>query len=155
MKRTSFEAWDCSVARTVDIIGEVWTPLILRDLFWGIRRFEDLQADLGIARNILSDRLRTLVDHGIVTKEPYQDRPVRHEYRLTEKGRDLAPVLLALLAWGDKWMSDEPPVPLRHLTCGELTTPVMTCEVCGEPLRSRDLRFERSDAPSEEVAGRR
>ncbi len=93
----------CSMASTLEIIGERWTILIVRDIFLGIRRFDDLQRDLGVARNILQSPLERLVEHGIVVKRPYQERPVRYEYRLTTKGADLWPVLVALLHWGDRY----------------------------------------------------
>jgi DNA-binding HxlR family transcriptional regulator len=96
----------CSIASTLEIIGERWTILVLRDIFLGTRRFEDLQRHLGVARNILQVRLERLVDHGILVKRPYQDRPVRSEYRLTEKGADLWPVLVSLLKWGDRYALD-------------------------------------------------
>ncbi|MGZ0218283.1 MAG: winged helix-turn-helix transcriptional regulator, partial [Acidimicrobiales bacterium] len=94
---------DCSIQRTLDLIGDRWTLLILRDIFRGIRRFSQIQGDLGIAKNLLAYRLNSLVDAQIVTKAPYQDRPVRHEYILTAKGRSLSPALVALMRWGDEW----------------------------------------------------
>ena len=102
MLKRDYPTQYCSVASTLEIIGERWTILILRDVFLGIRRFEDLQRDLGVARNILQARLERLVENGILIKRPYQERPLRHEYRLTEKGADLWPVLVSLLQWGDK-----------------------------------------------------
>ncbi len=125
---------DCSIARTLDVVGERWSLLILRDAFYGVRRFEELQRSLGIARNVLSDRLGKLVEQGVLRKELYEDRPPRHEYRLTEKGRDLFPVLLAMAAWGDRWESDGQPVQLTHEACGQVTHPVPACEHCGERL---------------------
>ncbi|NUR03041.1 MAG: helix-turn-helix transcriptional regulator, partial [Streptomyces sp.] len=86
MKRTSFSNWPCSIARTMDLVGDAWTPLVLREAFYGIRRFDEFQKELGIARNTLADRLRLLVDEGLLDKRPYQDEPVRHDYVLTEKG---------------------------------------------------------------------
>lgn len=106
--------------------------LILRDVFMGIRRFEDLQRDLGVARNILQARLERLVEHGVLVKRPYQDRPVRNEYRLTEKGADLWPVLVALLQWGDRYAIDgERPVILQHRGCGGELDGRRRCTVCG------------------------
>src|SRR5438093_5787947 len=119
MRRTRFADMHCSVARSLDVVGEWWTLLVLRDAFRGVRRFEDFQRDLGIARNVLSDRLQTLVDHGILERRRYSDRPPRDEYRLTAKGLDLYPVIVGLLQWGDKWAADDgPPVILRHKACG-------------------------------------
>ena len=125
---------NCSVARTLDVVGEWWTLLVVRNIMMGQCRFEAIQADLGIARNILSDRLNTLVTHGVVERVKYHEHPERFEYRLTEKGRDLWPVIAALMAWGDKWQApDGPPLLLRH-TCegrGHATT---VCSECGEPM---------------------
>ncbi|HEX2311187.1 MAG TPA: helix-turn-helix domain-containing protein, partial [Vicinamibacterales bacterium] len=106
----------CSVARALEAIGDRWTMLVIRDAFHGVHRFEDFQQRLGIARNVLSDRLNRLVDDGILAKRAYQERPERFEYRLTEKGRDLYPVVAALLAWGDRWTPspEGPPVRLLH-----------------------------------------
>jgi DNA-binding HxlR family transcriptional regulator len=142
MKRSSFEDFRCSVARTLDVIGEWWTPLILRDLFRGIRRFEELQSSLGIARNILADRLRTLEGAGIVERRLYQERPERFEYRLSEKGKDLWPVITALMAWGDRWapLPEGPPVVLTHTACGHEIVPQMACPACGEALEARSVR---------------
>lgn len=150
-KRTSFNDWNCSVAQTVEIIGEVWTPLILRDLFWGVNRFDDLVEDLGISRNILADRLKTLTAAGVVQKAAYQERPVRHRYLLTEAGRDLWPVLASLLAWGDKWAAqdDGPPVLLRHETCEQDFHTVPTCSECGGTVEPEDVAFDfRGNQPS-------
>ncbi len=136
-----FAALDCSVARTLEVIGERWSLLILRDAFYGVRRFDDFRRDLGIARNVLTDRLNKLVDQGVLERRQYEERPPRFEYRLTEKGRDLLPVLLAMMAWGDKWGSnrDRVPVTLTHLRCGSVTKPSTCCSECGEELQLRDL----------------
>jgi DNA-binding HxlR family transcriptional regulator len=103
MRRASFEDLNCSVAQTLEVVGDWWSLLILRDIFWGVTRFDDIQRRLGIARNTLTDRLNWLSDHAVVTRVPYGDSGNRCEYRLTEKGRDLQPVLLAMVAWGNKW----------------------------------------------------
>src|ERR687890_1802301 len=108
LKRT-YDAQVCSIAGTLELIGERWTLLILRDVFLGIRRFDDLQRELGVARNVLRDRLRLLVDEGVLSRERYQERPERFEYRLTDKGRDLWPVLVALMKWGDKYTAEKGP----------------------------------------------
>ena len=104
-----YEGQDCSVARTLELVGERWTLLIVRDAFLGRRRFEEFQESLGIARNILTDRLAKLVDHGVFERVRYQERPERYEYRLTDKGRDLRVPLLALMQWGDRYLSPKPP----------------------------------------------
>lgn len=142
MKRSSVSHFPCSIARSLDIVGEWWTPLILRDIFQGLRRFEEIQGDLGIARNILSDRLSTLVDGGVLERVLYQESPDRYEYRLTEMGLDFYPVLVALINWGDRWLADEtgPPVRLVHRSCQKIIRPTMVCPECGEPLTARDLR---------------
>ena len=119
------------------MIGDWWTPLIIRDLYYGISRFDDLVEDLSISRNLLTARLTHLVKHGIVSRRRYTEHPPRHEYLLTESGRDLMPVLMALMAWGDRWATPEggPPVLFEHRTCGHRSTPVVSCDACGEPVR--------------------
>ncbi len=136
MQRTDFRAMPCSIARTLAVVGEAWTPLILRDVLFGLTRFDELQRDLGVATNILTDRLNTLVEHGLLTREPYRTRPVRYRYELTEKGADVVPVLLALMRWGDRWAAGPagPPVTIVHHRCGAPTEAVPTCANCGEPL---------------------
>lgn len=129
----------CSVSRSLRHIGERWTFLIIRDAFYGVRRFDDFQANLGIARNILTKRLASLVDAGIMRRSQYQERPSRFEYRLTEKGRDLAPVLTTILAWGDKWESAEPPVQLIHTECGNAMHAETVCSECSQPLTAFNL----------------
>jgi DNA-binding HxlR family transcriptional regulator len=122
----------CSVASTLEIVGERWTILILRDVFLGIRRFEDLQRDLGVARNILQARLTRLVEQGILVKRPYQERPLRHEYRLTTKGADLWPVLVSMLKWGDQHaIEGERPIILQHRDCGGELDDRRRCTTCG------------------------
>ena len=142
---TTGKAYDleCSVARTLESIGERWSLLILRDAFYGLRRFDDFQASLGIARNILTKRLAGLVESGVMRREQYQERPPRFEYRLTEKGRDLAPALTALLAWGDKWeCPEQPPTRLIHTECGSVIQSRAVCSHCGDPIDAFNLRME-------------
>ena len=135
MKRSSVAHLPCSIAQTLEIVGEWWTLLVIRNISFGQRRFEAIQADLGIARNVLSDRLTTLVDHGILEKQKYQDSPERFEYRATEKGKDLVGVLYALMAWGDRWAApDGKPMLLTHTDCGDETDPTVVCSHCGEAL---------------------
>ena len=144
MKRSNVEHLNCSIARSLEIVGEWWTLLVIRDVFLGLRRFDDIQRDLGISRNILSDRLSTLLDHGILERRRYQEHPERFEYRLTDKGIDLYPVLVALLRWGDRWESpDGPPLRLEHRACGHDSEAVMVCGHCGEPLDAREVRFRK------------
>lgn len=131
----------CSVARALSVVGERWTLLVLRNCFLGQRRFEDLQKSLGVTRHILADRLRKLVAHGVLRKERYQERPARDEYRLTEKGLALWPVLVSLAGWGDRWMGEGKGVPLVyvHRSCGHEGPPQTTCEGCGEALDARAM----------------
>jgi DNA-binding HxlR family transcriptional regulator len=144
MRHRALEQQPCSIARTVAVLGERWTMVILREAFQGERRFEDIQRGLGIARNILADRLQMLVSEGILERRLYQDRPPRHEYRLTEKGRDLYPVLIALMQWGDRYTAGDagPPVLLVHEPCGHRTAPHFVCSYCGEPIDPREMRPE-------------
>lgn len=134
----------CSIARTLSVIGDRWTLLVLRDAFLRVRRFEDFQRRLGVTRHLLADRLRKLVDAGILEKARYQEKPARYEYRLTEKGRDLYPVILALLGWGDRWMAGEagPPLTLVHKACGHRMQPALACPQCGETINPRDVAPE-------------
>ncbi|MEV4643394.1 helix-turn-helix domain-containing protein [Saccharopolyspora sp. NPDC049426] len=141
MRRTSFANWPCSIARTMDLLGDWWTPLVLREAFYGIRRFDEFQESLGIARNTLADRLRRLVDEGLMEKQAYQDVPVRYDYVLTEKGRDFYGVLAAMNRWGDRWLAGEKGVPvvIHHDRCGHDTSPEVVCAMCKEPLRSEEV----------------
>jgi DNA-binding HxlR family transcriptional regulator len=122
----------CSVARTLSVIGDRWTLLVIRNAFLGMRRYEQFHANLGMTRHVLADRLSRLVDAEILAKEQYQQRPPRYEYRLTEKGRDLHPILMMLTAWGDKWMAQEQGAPLlfKHTVCGHIFTPTLACSEC-------------------------
>jgi DNA-binding HxlR family transcriptional regulator len=131
-----------SVAATLQVTGDRWSSLLIRESFYGSTRFDDFQQRLSIAPNILTQRLRRLVEFGILTRTAYQQRPARQEYRLTEKGLDLYPVPLAMLAWGDRWVFDgEPPVRLTHETCGRRLTPILTCSACAEPISRADIAF--------------
>jgi DNA-binding HxlR family transcriptional regulator len=141
MRWDEISAMPCSIARTLSVIGDRWTLLILRDAFLRTRRFEDFQRQLGMTRHLLAGRLRKLVAAGILDKVLYQDKPARYEYRLTEKGRDLYPVIVALLRWGDRWMTgvDGPPLTLVHSTCGTRMHPTLVCPDCKEPITPRDV----------------
>ncbi|MEM7323985.1 MAG: helix-turn-helix domain-containing protein [Actinomycetota bacterium] len=152
MKRKSYADMNCSIARTLDIVGDPWTLLVVRDMFWGFHRFEEFQKRLGIARNTLTDRLNVLVDHGIATKVAYQDNPTRHEYRLTPKGRALHPVIVTLMSWGDQWSGiEEPPVQLVEVPSGRVVSAILVDAETGEPLENLRVRAkpvaEVSDEP--------
>ncbi len=132
---------DCSVARTVSVIGDRWTLLVLRDCFLGVRRFDDFQARIGVTRHVLADRLKKLVAEGVLAPVAYQERPRRFEYRLTDKGRALHPVMMALVHWGDVHLAGGGgrPVLHRHKGCGCDFDPVLTCSACGEAVTARDV----------------
>ena len=141
MLRADYTGQNCSIARTLEVIGERWTLLILRETFLGTRRFDDIQRELGVARNVLQTRLERLVDEGILRKVPYQERPLRHEYRLTRKGSDLWPVLVSLLKWGDRHMAPSgPPMLLEHNGCGGLIDDRRRCDRCGADVEVWEAR---------------
>ena len=141
MRQTSFEDFHCSLARSLEVVGDWWTPLIVRDLAVGLNRFDELVEDLGISRNLLTKRLADLEANGLVQRRQYQDRPPRSKYKLTEAGSALVPVLMALTAWGDRFAphSAGPAVQFRHRTCGHTFTPQVSCSECGEPVRTADV----------------
>jgi DNA-binding HxlR family transcriptional regulator len=135
--RRRFDDIPCSIARALDVIGEWWTPLVLRDIVYGLNRFDQIATDLPIARNVLAARLRALVEAEVLDRVRYADAPPRYEYHLTPRGRDAFGVLMALMAWGDRWAvgEDGPPVSLRCRSCDADTTPVVGCAACGAELR--------------------
>src|SRR3569833_1370506 len=128
MQRTNFAEMACSIARTLDVIGEPWSPLVLRDVFAGVTRFEQIQADLGISRKVLTERLNHLVEHVVRERRPYDRRP-RYEYVLTEKGAELVDLLMVMVGWGDRRLAGEagPPVLYRHHACGEISGVALRC----------------------------
>jgi DNA-binding HxlR family transcriptional regulator len=141
MERKSFANMDCSVAQCLEVIGEWWSMLIVRDAFMGVTRFEDFQRRLGISRNILQQRLTTLVEAGVLVRVPYSDHPPRDDYRLTDKGRDLWPVLTAMRQWGDRHAAPSgPPVQILHKSCGSVSEPELVCSSCGERVGPRDFK---------------
>jgi DNA-binding HxlR family transcriptional regulator len=141
MLGNTYEDESCSVAAALEVVGERWSLLILREVFLGVRRFDEIQADLGIARNVLGTRLTRLVEQGVLEKRLYQERPARWEYRLTEKGLDLWPTLVALMQWGDRHAAPAgPPVLLEHRGCGGGVDDHRVCESCGAPLSLADVR---------------
>ena len=132
----------CSLARGLEMIGDWWSPLIVRDLFLEVRRFDELVEDLGISRNLLTMRLRSLVENGVVERAAYRQRPIRYEYRLTEAGRDLVPAILALTAWGDRWARprEGSPILFVHKACGHRFRPQVTCSACGEAIAAAAVK---------------
>ena len=140
--RTQWSGENCSVRRTLEIVGEKWTFLVLREAFYGARRFEQFRDGVGCARNILADRLKTLVDHGILRRQPYREPGARQrdEYRVTEAGIELFPALVALMQWGDRWVADPkgPPVEVLHRDCGRPVHAVLRCEGGHTDLTARD-----------------
>ena len=141
----------CSIAATLEVVGDPWTLLILRDAFRGVRRFEQWQERLGVARNVLAARLKSLVAHGVLETKLYSERPPRHEYVLTAKGRALSPVLLTMAAWGDAHVYGEDGGPMRFVHGDHPFTPKLVCECCGEAPHGRDLSLEPKDTPTPTV----
>src|SRR6476619_2932775 len=141
MLRNDYEGQACNIAAALEVVGERWSLLIVREVFLGVRRFEEMQADLGIARNVLQARLRRLEDNGVLERRLYQEHPPRHEYLLTEKGIDLWPTIVALMRWGDDHVSRPagPPVVLEHRGCGGGVDGHRICERCGARLSARDV----------------
>jgi DNA-binding HxlR family transcriptional regulator len=141
MLNRDYENQVCTIAGALEVVGERWSLLIIRDVFLGLRRFDQLQANLGIARNVLQTRLTRLVEQGVLEKRRYSDHPPRSEYRLTEKGLDLWPTLVALMYWGDAYAAPAagPPVVLEHRGCGGAVDAHRTCVACGERLQVRDV----------------
>ena len=134
----------CSIARTLDIVGEKWALLALREVFLGDRRFDEMVRRTGAPRDTLAARLRTLTAAGVLERRPYSEHPARFEYHLTDAGRDLYPVIATLMRWGDKYLAGQegPPLVLEH-SCGHQLVPELVCQACGEPLRSGQARIVR------------
>ena len=134
-QRTPFESNTCPIAQTLNIIGEWWTPLILRDIFYGVKRFSLLRDHLGISRKVLTNRLNTLMENHIIKKKKYQDNPIRYEYMLTKAGRELFPVIVAIMHWGDKWIYSNSEVPIKlYDDRGKEISPILINENTGEPI---------------------
>ncbi|MHB1138686.1 MAG: winged helix-turn-helix transcriptional regulator [Microthrixaceae bacterium] len=141
MRRTSFADMHCSVAQCLEVVGDWWSLLIVRDASLGVSRFDDFQERLGISRNVLQQRLTHLVGHGVLERVAYQEHPPRYDYRLTESGRDLWPVVAAMRQWGDRWAAPEgPPLQVVHRGCGHVSQVESRCSECGELLELRSLR---------------
>lgn len=133
-----------SVERTLGVVGDRWSFLVLREAFFGARKFREFKDATGIAANILSDRLTKLVEHGVFQRELYGNHQNRYEYKLTEKGLDLYPIIVSMIRWGDRWMSgpDGPPLRLIHRTCGATLVPTLKCDCCGAEIQARDVTWE-------------
>lgn len=152
MSRAELSNMTCSVARTLEIVGDSWSLMVLRELFLGSRRFDDLRRQTGGSPHLISQRLKRMEAEGIVTRRAYQQRPVRHEYRLTDKGIDLWPVIVTLKDWGDRWgdWPDEVPLELVHKDCGHTTAVNITCTSCNATMSARDVRPQMSPAMTAE-----
>lgn len=156
MLRRDYPNQDCAAASALEFIGERWTLLVVRDVFAGFRRFDEIQQDLGIARNVLASRLERLIEEGILERRQYQENPPRYEYFLTEKGIDLWPILITMMQWGDRhgeWPEGAPLV-VRHKDCGGEIDDHFTCERCGERLGPRDTYAEPGPGATERVRER-
>jgi DNA-binding HxlR family transcriptional regulator len=145
VRRTRFDDWPCPIARTTDLIGDWWTPLVMREAFFGRRRFDDFQTALGLSRPVLAQRLNRLVDEGMLERARYEDRPPRYEYRLTQKGREFWDVLAAMWRWGSDWLfdpegGDPPTVALTDRETGAEVRPLVIDEVTGERIDLRRMR---------------
>ena len=142
MLGNEYESQTCSIAGALEVVGERWSLLIVRNVLLGLRRFDEIQENLGIARNVLQTRLTRLLDQGVLEKRLYQERPARYEYRLTEKGLDLWPTIVALMQWGDRYAvpAGGPVVLLEHRGCGGAVDDHRVCKACDEKLSVRDVR---------------
>ncbi|RDJ22214.1 transcriptional regulator [Bosea caraganae] len=150
MKRTSLSASQCPIARSLERVGEWWSILILRDAFNGLRRFDEFQHSLGIATNMLARRLNALVEAGLLERRPYSERPLRHEYLLTERGRDFRDVNQALLAWGNRHFAPEgPSVLIVNTETGESAEPILVDKISGRPLSDPVFRTIAGPAANE------
>ena len=141
MKRVDTSEWPCTIARSVAVLGDHWNLLLIRQACLGVRRFDDFQRELGIGRNMLTLRLNDLVDQGVFRRVEYQANPLRHEYRLTDKGRDVYPVLAAMAAWGERWLTgpEGTSLVLHHTTCDHDMHAVVVCSECAEPINVHNV----------------
>jgi DNA-binding HxlR family transcriptional regulator len=142
MLGNDYSSQTCSIAGALEVVGERWSLLIVRNVFLGLRRFDQIQGNLGIARNVLQTRLERLVEQGVLERRLYQERPQRYEYRLTEKGLDLWPTVVALMQWGDRHAAPAggPAVVLEHRGCGGAVDEHRVCDKCGKALTARESR---------------
>ena len=145
MSRSDLPSHTCTIARAVAQVGDEWTLLIVREMFLGTRRFDDFLRLTGMSSHLLAQRLKKLEAEGVIRRAPYSERPPRHDYRLTEKGRDLWAVIIALKQWGDRWLgTDDTPVQITHKACGKVVRPHMTCPDCGERIEAHDAEAQLS-----------
>jgi len=152
----AYEHQVCSVARSLELVGDRWTLLIVRDALRGVHRFDDFRARLGVAHNVLSDRLSRLTEVGVLERRRYQRRPDRYEYHLTQQGRDLWPVVMSLLLWGDRYLApDGPPKLALHRNCGGRLTPQLTCADCGASLAYGDVELTPGPGADESIASKK
>lgn len=142
VRQKDFADFHCSLARSLEAVGDWWVPLIIRDLAVGLNRFDELVEDLGVSRNLLAARLKDLTANGILERRQYHERPPRFEYTLTDAGAELVPVLFALTAWGDRWFTPPggPPLRLQHTACGKTFTPEVVCSTCRTAVTLSDVR---------------
>jgi len=155
MKWHELSEQHCSVARSLAVVGDRWTLMIVRDLFLGATQFEQLRSSLKISRTVLTARLNLLESEGVVTKRPYQEKPTRYRYLLTTKGLDLYPIIMTLVSWGDKYYAGDagPPVRYEHRSCGHDFRPVLTCSECRENLNPLDTRVHFAEVAPQREAG--
>ncbi len=140
VKRTQFADWPCAIARTIDLVGDWWTPLILREAYYGVHRFDDFESSLGLGRNVLTQRLKRLVKEGMFERRRYADRPPRFEYLITAKARAFFPVLAAMMRWGDEWLFEASPIELYDRHTGKTLKPLVVDEVTKQPIDLKRVR---------------
>jgi DNA-binding HxlR family transcriptional regulator len=145
MAELPLEVRPCSLAAALDVLGERWSLLALREIGYGVHRFARIAGYTGASRDILADRLRKLEAAGVIERRQYSEHPPRHEYHFTEAGRELSPAMLALSQWGDKWAVDTPALTRRH-TCGQPLQVDLLCHHCGQPVNHDTIHAEPADA---------
>ena len=152
MKRSSVSHLNSGIARALEVVGEWWTPLIIREVFLGHTRYDEIQVQLGIARNVLSDRLSSLVGAGVLVRVQYSERPQRFEYQLTEMGRDLFGTLVMLKSWGDRWLSGEAvTAPVTHAACGTTVSPMVWCERCQKMVNHDEYALGEASSVADQI----